>query len=35
MSIYLITVNYTYHDLKHITEEKDIEKKKDYSCISC
>ncbi len=33
MSIYSITVNCTYHDSKHITEEEDINKKKDYSYV--
>ncbi len=31
MSIYLTTVNCTYHDSKHFSEET-IEKKEDYSC---
>src|SRR6266511_178318 len=34
MSIYLTTVNCTYHDSKHLSEGT-IEKKEDYSCISC
>src|SRR6266540_6673443 len=34
MSIYLITVNCTYHDSKHISEGI-IDKKKDYSCTLC
>src|SRR6266542_6222024 len=31
MSIYLTTVNCTYHDSKHLSE-RTIEKKEDYSC---
>src|SRR6266542_5153628 len=34
MSIYSITVNCTYHDSKYLSEGT-IEKKEDYSCISC
>src|SRR6266542_1115235 len=34
MSIYSTTVNCTYHNSKHLSEGT-IEKKKDYSCISC
>src|SRR6266498_2613110 len=34
MSIYSTTVNCTYHDSKHLSEGT-IEKKEDYSCISC
>ncbi len=34
MSIYLTTVNCTYHDSKHLSEGT-IEKKEDYSCIPC
>ncbi len=34
MSIYSTMVNHTYHDSKHLSEE-DINKKEDYSCISC
>src|SRR6266508_3684266 len=34
MSIYSITVNCTYHDSKHLSEET-IDKKEDYSCIPC
>src|SRR6266498_882931 len=34
MSIYLTTVNYTYHDSKHLSEGT-IDKKEDYSCIPC
>ena len=34
MSIYLTTVNCTYHDFKHILEGT-IDKKKDYSCTLC
>src|SRR6266498_107205 len=34
MSIYLTTVNCTYHDSKHLSEGT-IEKKEDYSCIHC
>src|SRR6266545_4976330 len=34
MSIYLTTVNCTYHDFKHISEGT-IDKKKDYSCTLC
>src|SRR6266498_625847 len=32
MSIYLTTVNCTYHDSKHLSEGT-INKKEDYSCI--
>ena len=34
MSIYLITVNCTYHDSKHLSEGT-IDKKEDYSCTLC
>src|SRR6266498_4172748 len=34
MSIYLTTVNCTYHDSKHISEGT-IDKKEDYSCTLC
>ncbi len=34
MSIYSTTVNCTYHDSKHLLEGE-IDKKEDYSCISC
>ncbi len=34
MSIYSTTVNCTYHDSKHISEET-IDKKEDYSCTLC
>src|SRR6266498_5198212 len=34
MSIYLTTVNCTYHDSKHLLEGT-IDKKEDYSCITC
>src|SRR6266540_4832580 len=34
MSIYLTTVNCTYHDSKHILEGT-IDKKEDYSCTFC
>src|SRR6266540_5842329 len=34
MSIYLTTVNCTYHDSKHLSEGT-IDKKEDYSCILC
>src|SRR6266498_1161707 len=34
MSIYLTTVNCTYHNSKHILE-KTINKNKDYSCTLC
>ncbi len=35
MSIYSTIVNYTYYDSKHSVEEKGIDKKKDYSYVSC
>ncbi len=34
MSIYLTTINCTYHDSKHTAKEEGIDKKEDYSCIS-
>src|SRR6266542_6262427 len=34
MSIYLTTVNCTYHDSKHLSEGT-INKKEDYSCTLC
>src|SRR6266542_5887326 len=34
MSIYSTTVNYTYHDSKHLLE-RNIKKKEDYSCTLC
>ncbi len=34
MSIYSITVNCTYYDLKHLSKE-DIDKKEDYSYTLC
>src|SRR6266542_1405282 len=34
MSIYLTTVNCTYHDSKHFSKEV-IDKKEDYSCTLC
>ena len=34
MSIYSTIINRTYHDSKHLSKE-DIDKKKDYSYISC
>src|SRR6266542_1288056 len=34
MSIYLIIVNCTHHDSKHLSEGT-IDKKEDYSCIPC
>ena len=34
MSIYSTTVNCTYHDSKHLSEET-IDKKEDYFCILC
>src|SRR6266540_6192171 len=34
MSIYSTTLNCTYHDSKHLSEET-INKKEDYSCIPC
>ncbi len=34
MSIYLTTVNCTYHDSKHLLEGT-IDKKEDYSCTFC
>src|SRR6266542_2939993 len=34
MSIYSTTINCTYHDSKHISEET-IDKKEDYSCTLC
>src|SRR6266542_2657423 len=34
MSIYSITVNYTYHDSKYLAEGN-IKKKEDYSCAQC
>ena len=34
MSIYLTTVNCTYHDSKHFSEET-VDKKEDYYCTLC
>jgi len=34
MSIYSTIINRTYHDSKYLSK-KDINKKEDYSCISC
>ncbi len=34
MNIYLITVNCTYYDSKHLSK-RTIDKKEDYSCIFC
>ena len=35
MSIYSIIVNCTHHNSRHITKEEGIDKKENYSCISC
>ncbi len=34
MSIYSITVNYTYHDFRHTAKKEGIDKKEDYSYVS-